>query len=108
MFIYKNNYPRWIIKPILTQVEKQQNRNNRNRNKKNDNSNTNNDNNFTNENNSQTFEKQLSFITLPDKGQQNEKVFLKTVSYKSLPNNIETKVVCSRTKLGSNFQLSNF
>ena len=43
-------------------------RNNMNNNN-NDDSNTNNENSFTNENNSQMSEKQLSFITLPQKGQ---------------------------------------
>ena len=28
MFIYKNNYPSWVIKQILTQVEKQQEKKN--------------------------------------------------------------------------------
>ena len=65
-FISNNNYPRWVIKQILTQVEKQQERNNMNNNN-NDDSNTNNENSFTNENNSQMSEKQLSFITLPYK-----------------------------------------
>ena len=65
-FISKNNYSRWVIKQILTQVEKQQERNSMNNNN-NDNSNTNNENSFTNENNSQMSEKQLSFITLPYK-----------------------------------------
>ena len=65
-FISKNNYPRWVIKQILTQVEKQQERNNMNNNN-NDDSSTNNENSFTNENNSQMSEKQLSFITLPYK-----------------------------------------
>ena len=72
MSIYKNNYPRWVIKQILTQVEKQQEKNMKNNN--NDDSNTNNENGFTNENNSQMSEKQFSFITLPYKGQQGEKV----------------------------------
>ena len=50
-------------------------------------------------------EKQLSFITLPYKGQQGEKVlkFFKTTLYRSLPNNIETKRVYTGTKLCSNF-----
>ena len=52
MFIYKNIYPRWVIKQILTQVGKQQERNNMNNNGNNENSNTNNENNFMNENNS--------------------------------------------------------
>ena len=43
IFISKNNYPRWVIKQILTQVEKQQERNNSN-----DDSNTNKENSFTN------------------------------------------------------------
>ena len=108
IFISKNNYPLWVIKQILTQVEKQQERNNRN-NSSNDDSNTNNENSFTNENNSQMSEKQLSFITLPYKGQQGEKVLksFKTTLHRSLPNNIETKVVYTRTKLGSNFQIKD-
>ena len=106
MFIYKNNYPRWVIKQILTQVQKQQERNNM-KNNNNDDSDTNNKNSFTNENNSQVSEKQLSFITLPYKGQQGEKVLksFKTTLHRSLPNNIETKVVYTRAKLGSNFQI---
>ena len=106
MFIYKNNYPRWVIKQILTQVQKQQERNNM-KNNNNDDSDTNNKNSFTNENNSQMSEKQLSFITLPYKGQQGEKVLksFKTTLHRSLPNNIETKVVYTRAKLGSNFQI---
>ena len=40
----------------------------------NDNGKNNNEHSFTNENNSQMSEKQLSFITLPYKGQQGEKV----------------------------------
>ena len=63
MFICKNNYPNWVIKQILTQVEKQQKRNNMNNNN-NDDSNTNNENSFTNENNSQMSEKQLPLITV--------------------------------------------
>ena len=43
ILISKNNYPRWVIKQILTQVEKQQERNNSN-----DDSNTNKENSFTN------------------------------------------------------------
>ena len=62
MFIYKNNYPRWVIRQILTQVEKQQERNNMN-DINNDNSNTNNENSFANKNNSQMAKKQVSFIT---------------------------------------------
>ena len=108
MFIHENNYPRWIIKQILTQVEKQQERNNMNNNN-NDDSNTNNENSFTNENNSQMSEKQLSFITLPYKGQPGEKVLksFKTTLHRSLPNNIETKVVYTGTKLDSNFQIKD-
>ena len=99
-FISKNNYPRWVIKQILTQVEKQQERNSMNKNN-NDDSNTNNENSFTNENNSQMSEKQLSFITLPYKGQQGEKVLksFKATLHRSLPNNIKTKVVYTGTKL---------
>ena len=67
----------------------------------NDGSNTNNENSFTNENNSQMSEKQLSFITLPHKGQQGEKVLksFKATLHRSLPNNIKTKVVYTGTKL---------
>ena len=77
-------------------------------NSNNDNSNTNNENSFTNENNSQMSEKQSPFLTLPCKGQQVEKVlkFFKTILYRSLPNNIETKVVYTGTKLCSNFQIT--
>ena len=108
IFISKNNYPRWVIKQILTQTEKQQERNNMNNNN-NDDSNTNNENSFTNENNSQMSGKQLSFITLPHKGQQGEKVLksFKTTLHRSLPNNIEAKVVYTGTKLGSNFQIKD-
>ena len=62
-------------------------------NNSNDNSNTNNENSFTNENNRQMSEKQLSFITLPYKRQQGEKVLksFKITLHRSLPNNIETK-----------------
>ena len=67
MFIYKNNYPRWVIKQILTQFEKQQERNNLNSNNNSENSNANDENNFRNENNSQTSENRLSFITLQHK-----------------------------------------
>ena len=76
-------------------------------NNSNDNSNTNNENSFTNENNRQMSEKQLSFITLPYKRQQGEKVLksFKTTLHRSLPNNIETKLVHTGTKLGSNFQI---
>ena len=89
MLIYKINYPRRVIKQILTQVEKQQERNSVNSYNNNGNGNNNNDNNFTNENNSQTSEKQLSFNSLPYKGQEGENVikYFKTVLHKSLPNN---------------------
>ena len=78
-------------------------------NNNNDHSNTSNENSFTNESNSQMSEKQLSFITLSYKGQQSEKVLksFKTVLHRSLPNNIETKIVYTRTKLGSNFQIKD-
>ena len=80
-----------------------------NMNNNNDDSNTNNENSFTNENNSQMSEKQLSFITLPYKRQQGEKVLKssKTSLHKSLPNNIETKAVHTEQKLGSNFQFKD-
>ena len=89
-------------------MKKQQERNDMNNNN-NDNSNTNNENSFTNDNNSQISKNQSSFITLPYKGQQGEKVLnsFKTTLHRSLPNNIETKVVHTRTKLGSNFQLQD-
>ena len=58
-------------KANINTSRKQQERNNMNNN--NDDSNTNNENSFTNENNSQMSEKQLSFITLPYKGQQVKK-----------------------------------
>ena len=74
MFIYKNNYPRWVIKQILTQFEKQQERNNLNSNNNSENSTANDENNFKNENNSQTSEIRLSFIALPYKERQGEKV----------------------------------
>ena len=108
IFADKNNYPCWVIKQILTQVGKQQERNNMNNNN-NEDSNTNNENSFTNENNSQISEKQLSFITLPYKGQQGEKVLtsFKITSHRSLPNNIEIKVVYTLTKLCSNFQIKD-
>ena len=78
-------------------------------NNNNDHSNTSNENSFTNESNSQMSEKQLSFITLSYKGQQSEKVLksFKTALHRSLPNNIETKIVYTRTKLGSNFQIKD-
>ena len=78
-------------------------------NSNNDNSNTNNENSFTNENdNSQMSKTQLSFITLPYKGQKAEKVLksFKATLHRSLPNNIETKVVYTGTKLCSNFQIT--
>ena len=77
-------------------------------NSNNDNSNTNNENSFTNENNSQMSEKQSPFIALPCKGQQGEKVLksFKATLHRSLPNNIETKVVYTGTKLCSNFQFT--
>ena len=89
-------------------MEKKQERNDMNNNN-NDHSNTSNENSFTNESNSQMSEKQLSFITLSYKGQQSEKVLksFKTVLHRSLPNNIETKIVYTRTKLGSNFQIKD-
>ena len=92
----------------LTQVEKKQ-RNNMNNNNNNNDSNTNNENSFANEDNSQMSKKNLSFITLTYKGQQGEKVIksFKTALHKYLPNNIETKVVYTRTKLSSNFQIKN-
>ena len=107
-FISKNNYHCWFIKQIMTQVEKQQERNDMNNNN-NDDSNTNNENSFTNDTNSQISKKQSSFITLPYKGQQGEKVLksFKTTLHRSLPNDIETKVVHTRTNLGSNFQIKD-
>ena len=86
-------------------ARKKNNMNNNN----NDDSNTNDENSFTNENNSQMSEKQLSFITLPYKGQQDEKVLqsFKTTLRRSLPNTIKTKVVYTGTKLGSNFQIKD-
>ena len=64
---------------------------------------------FTNEKNSQMSEKQLSFLTLPYKGQKGEKIIesFKTTLYRSLPNNIATKVVYNGTKLGFNFQIKD-
>ena len=52
--------------------------------------NTNNATSLRNENNSQMFEKQLSFITLPYKGQQGQKVLksFMTTLHRSLPNDI--------------------
>ena len=83
-------------------MEKEQERSNMN-NINNDESNTNNKNGFRNGNNRQMSEKQLSIITLPYKGQQNEKVLIsfKTNLHRSL------KVVCTGTKLGSNFQFKD-
>ena len=71
--------------------------------------NTNNATSLRNENNSQMFEKQLSFITLPYKGQQGQKVLksFMTTLHRSLPNDIETKVVYTGTKLGYNFQIKD-
>ena len=78
MFPYKNNSPRWVIKQILTQVEKQKeiNNGNNNNNSKYDDNNSINDNSFMNENNCQAPKKQLSFITLPYKGQQVQQVYV--------------------------------
>ena len=89
-------------------MEKQQERNNMNNNN-NGNSNANNENSFIDENNSQMFEKQLSFITLPYKEQQGEEVrkSFKTTFQRSLPNNIETKVVYIGRKLGPNFEIKD-
>ena len=89
-------------------MEKKQTRNNV-KNSNNDHSDTNNENSFTNENNSQMSQKQLSFIALPHKGQQCKKVIksFKTTILRSLPNNMEKKVVYTRTKLGSNFQIKD-
>ena len=105
MFIYQNNYPRWVINQI---VEKQQERNNMNNYNIGD-SNTNNENCLTNENDSRMSGKQLSFITLPYKGQQGEKVLksFKTTLHRSLTNNIETKVLYAGTRMGSNFQIKD-
>ena len=127
MFTYKNK-----AKQILTQVEKQQERNNMNNNYRcwtttvfayscpslhitaqlnnnNDNSNNNNENSFPNENNSQMLEKQLTFITLLYKGQQGEKVIksFKTTLHRSLLTDlyIETKLVYTGRKPGSDFQI---
>ena len=52
-------------------------------------------------------EKQLLFITLPPKGQEGKKVLksFKTTLHRFVPNNIETKIVDTRTKLGSKFQI---
>ena len=79
-------------------MEKKQERTDMNNNN-NDDSNTNNENSFTNENNSQIYEKHLSFITLPYKGQQGEKVLksFKTTLHRSPSNNIETKVYRNKT-----------
>ena len=78
-------------------------------NNSNDDSNTNIENGFKNEHNSQMSEKQLSFITLLYEVQQGEKVLksYKTTLHRSLPNNIETKVVYTGTKLDSNFQIKD-
>ena len=73
MFVYKNNYPLLGYKANINTREKQQERSNIN-NSNNDDTKTNNEDSFTNENNSQMSEKQLSFITLPYKGQLGEKV----------------------------------
>ena len=53
--ICKNNYSHWVIKQILTQVEKQQERNNINNNNNNNDSNTNDENSFRNVNNSNSL-----------------------------------------------------
>ena len=54
-------------------------------------------------------DKQLSFITLPHREQQVEKVIksFKATLHRSLPNNMETKIVYTGTKLGSNFQFKD-
>ena len=85
-------------------MKKQQKRNNIDKNN-NDNSNNNNE----NENDSQMSDKQLSFITLPHREQQVEKVIksFKATLHRSLPNNMETKIVYTGTKLGSSFQFKD-
>ena len=92
-------------------MKKKQKRNNGNNNNNSnyDDSNSINDNSFINENICQTPKKQLSFITLSYKGQEGEKVIksLKTGLHKSLPNNIETKLAYTRTKLDYNFEIKN-
>ena len=54
-------------------------------------------------------DKQLSFITLPHREQKVEKVIksFKATLHRSLPNNMETKIVYTGTKLGSNFQFKD-
>lgn len=64
-FIFKNKYSHYVIKQILTQLEKEQERNNGNNNSNNNNyRNTNNGNSFTKEKNSHMSKKQVSFIRL--------------------------------------------
>ena len=62
-----------------------------------DDRNTNNENSSQMKNHIQMPKKQLSFITLPQKGQQGKKVLksFKSALHRSLPSNIETKVVCA-------------
>ena len=96
---------------IIIPIEKKQKRNNGNNNNNSnyDDSNSINDNSFINENIYQTPKKQLSFITLSYKGQEGEKVIksFKTGLHKSLPNNIETKLAYTGTKLDYNFEIKN-
>lgn len=70
-FIYKNKYSLCVIKQILIQLEKEQEKNNGNNNSY---RNTNNENSFTKEKNSHMSEKQVSFIRSPKNGQEGEKV----------------------------------
>ena len=108
-FIYKNKYSCCVIKQILTQLEKKQEKNNGSNNNNNNYRNTDNESSFTKEKNSHMSEKQVSFIRLPKKGQEGEKVIksFQTGLHKSLPNNIEKKVVYTGTSLGSNFQVKD-
>ena len=102
-------YEKCLLIKINVLIEKKQKRNNGNNdnNSNYDDSNSVNDNSFINENNCQTPKKQSSFITVPYKGQQGEKVIksFKTGLYKSLPNNIETKLACTGRKLDYNFEI---
>ena len=61
-FIFKNKYSHYVIKQILTQLEKEQERNNGNNNNKNNYRNTKMS--FTKEKNSHMSKKQVSFIRL--------------------------------------------
>ena len=69
----KNSYCHWVIRQILTQVEKQQEKSIMNSNKNRDNSNAKNENNFTNENNSQSLKSSYHSLHYHTKGSNGKK-----------------------------------